>query len=113
MPQHPIGNTIDLKQSAASRAPAQRWQPLTNLCAQRRPVHRAGGRLVLIQGVRVKRRVTTVGPRQVRDHHMRMQLWISRPRHPVPIRGRDEPIAPDALGASMTAAREARLPLQV
>ena len=31
----------------------------------------------------------------------------------MPIRGRDEPIAPDALGASMTAAREARLPLQV
>jgi hypothetical protein len=68
---------------------------------------------VLKQGARVKRSEPPVGPGQVRDDDVRVQLRIARPREPVTVRASDEPLATHSLRAAVTATGPARLPLEI
>jgi hypothetical protein len=63
--------------------------------------------------VRIQRGEAAVGTGQVGGDDVGVQLWVAGARESVPVRGGDEPLAGDALGAGMPAAGEARLALQV
>ena len=64
-------------------------------------VHRAGGGLVLVQRVRVQRGEPALGPGEVGDDNVRVQLRIPGAREPMPIPRGDKPVPPHPLGAGV------------
>jgi hypothetical protein len=111
--QHSIRYAVDLEQPTPRGPPRHPRQTISNLGTQHRPVQRAGRRLVLIQRVRIERRIPATSTGHVRHHHVRVKLRVTRPRHPMPVGRGNEPLATQPLGATMAPPCPARLPLEV
>ena len=112
--QHPARHALELGHPVAHLAPLRPRQPLAHRRAQVRLIQRARRLGVLKDRIAMQRRPPPVrATGQVGRHHVRMQLRLTGPAHPMPVRRRHEPVRRQLDPAGTAATHPARLPLQV
>ena len=110
--QHLVRDTVDLEQPPPDRPPRTHGSRARTSCRSTARYTAPAADLCSYSGC-ASSAVYFLGASHVRDDDMGVQLRIPGARHPMPIGGRDKPLAPQPFRAGVAAARPASLPLEI